>query len=364
MRVGGYHEYREPWREPRLLEGELYGLELELRHPTNRQVLADALDGFPRGRSPAPIAERDGSLDELRGVEIICPPLPLAQVTTEQGYIGRLMRTMKEAGAEEEVPATYGLHINVNLHGWGREERLLTQYLLNLFDEEGTKVGRRPGHARGGAYRPVFTVVPDGHTNLLKLNTFNGDKHCAAFIRRTGGGLQGDADGGVMEVRLCKSTLNVQDVKDTIDYVQSIRAFVRAAPRDTIKCIFWARALEDTQTKELLRQLYLEFTKRRSPDVLRILGVDADMVPLNRGSRTDKARQVVEQLLDAHYGDRERGNIRKIVAGVSFNGPYARVKEQIFRVGTLLGGRARLQGEFNTTAGRVTCPAASIRAVD
>jgi hypothetical protein len=157
MLIGEYHGDMPDWRRTAVTrKGDLFGIELEVEHPTHRQQVADALDDFDGGDHPLPAVERDGSLNPERGLEVICPPLPLSDILDDDGYIARLMRLLRESGVELEQRHGCGMHVNINVVDWTPQEKLLVQWCLNAFSQQGTHVGRR-GATTEVARRMVHT---------------------------------------------------------------------------------------------------------------------------------------------------------------------------------------------------------------
>lgn len=343
MRIGDYHQTQPDWRTPAAAkQGNLIGVELEVYHPEHRQRAADAIDNFRPGKHPAPLAERDGSIDQTHGVEIICPPIPLEDVKKPDGYMARLMRVLVEAGTDEDPAVGYGMHVNINLEGWSDEEKLMTQYFLNKWAAFGQLIGRRD---RGfGRWAPSLRMVRQG--GEIKIATHNGDRHCAAYIRRLHrAAAEGVAEGRVMEVRFPKSTMNMIHLHQTIDYVFAVRDWVRAAPRHTVALAFLAQVFP-TAHRGMTEGIFLSWCTRHRPDMAGLL-LDTGIAPV-QGNR-------LEVMTDAVTKSRAVPNFEE----VNLSGPNPDRKEQSLRLSALLGKSARLVAEQDH-AGRIQ--AASVRA--
>lgn len=348
-----YHGQQPDWRNSHhSKKGELFGIELEVEHPHDRQALADALDDFDPGSHPIPIAERDGSLNQHLGVEIICPPVPLADVTKGNGYMARLMKLLASAGARPEQPVGYGMHVNINIVDWDPKEKLVVQYLLNRFEVFGTVIGRRSGGQRTfGSYIPTLTFERM-NGGALEMRTYPGDKHCAAWVRATARSHRaGTGAGSVMEVRFPRSSLDIEDLRRSIAYVYAVRDWVRAAPNHTTACMFYDWVLMNTRGNKpttLIHGLFLNWlTKKNQPmyELLKGLGV-----PVVEGKRMEVMRAAVAKLTTP--------NLPATRIDTSDN---AHRSEQTLRIGALLGKGANLQGEQAFGGG---INASSVRAVN
>ena len=339
MDVHGYHHSVPDWRRPQHPKaGQLIGVELEVYHYEGSEYAAEALDSVDYGPYPAPFAEEDSSLDEDRGVEIICPPLPLEEAVSSTGYIARVMRALDETGTNRgDELGGYGMHVNINLEGWSGKEKLLVQYLINAFSGFGERVGRRDGEGAGG-YVPTFRYERLSQEGLT-LCTHAGDKHCAAYIRRAvRNGPEGVEEGRVMEVRFPKTTLEIQDLRNVIDYVFALRDWVRAAPNHTEAACFLAQIAGNTG-RSAVEHVFGAWCTKHRPGVADILGYSSDH------------KHLLKKRLDVM---REMGFINDINhVGLHHNDPSdpAGAKKQAERICKIISSGARLQGELTAGSG-------------
>lgn len=341
-----YHGAMPDWRRTDAAKkGDLLGIELEVHNRHGRERSADALDEFvPGGRLPMPIAERDGSLDRRLGVEIICPPLSVDQATQDNGYIHRLMTLLQKAGTSPEPPNGYGMHVNINIADWSLAEKVSVQYLINSFKTLGEHIGRRPeGGNTFGGYIPVYRLgrQPGG---LLGMTTYPGDKHAAAYIRMNAGGRMGrDANGIVMEVRLAKSTLDIQNLRNVVDYTFALRSFVRAAPKHTVACCFLQQTVRGSAafTREngnVLEQMFLAWCRKKDPkvyDLVRGLSPEVETTANRLGQMQERIKAT------------EGRAVTFTQVGLINNDANNSVKEQAVRISTVLGKSLELQGELD-----------------
>lgn len=341
-----YHGAMPDWRRTETAKrGDLLGIELEVHNPNGREASADALDTFiPGNEIPMPIAERDGSIDPALGVEIICPPVTIEQATQDNGYIHRLMQVLRNARTTAEPPNGYGMHVNVNIADWPLAEKLAVQYMLNSFKTLGEQIGRRPeGRRTFGGYIPVYRMTRD-RGGVLSTVTYPGDKHSAAYIRMNAArGANRDANGIVMEVRLAKSTLDIQNLRNVVDYVFALRSFVRTAPKHTLACCFLQQATRNSAefvrtNGNMLEQLFLTWTRKRSPALYDLLQGLAPEVE----TTANRLGQVQERVKDAADNAINFTNVNLVNANAENTGS----KKQALRISTIIGKSLNLQGEL------------------
>jgi hypothetical protein len=326
-----YHGQQPDWRDTKTTrKGELFGIELEVIHPKNRSHTADALDDLDIGKYPAPIAERDGSLDRVKGVEIICPPLPRKETVEEGGYMDRLLSLLREAGVPDEQPGGYGMHVNVNVAEWEPKTKVLVQYLLNKFYSLGAVIGRR--QTGFGSFMPRFryTREPGGGLSLV---TYPGGKHSAAWLRGGNGVTAGTGGSVVMEVRFPKSTTNLADIRNAVDFVSAVRDWVSAAPNHTEAVCFVGQHIDGVKNR-VAEALFLGWCHKYRPELFALLK-NSGVEPLT-GKRQAVAFSAFE----------ENENIANPWDGIRYDERTVNGnKKQILRIGALLGKGAQLTSQ-------------------
>lgn len=246
MQVQGRHTSMPSWRAHGVRKkGDLVGVELEVFHAEGNSVAADSLDKVDFGKYPRPIAEIDGSLCRVRGVELVLPPLPTQEVISDNGYLAKMITALKGAGVtngERPSGTGYGLHLNFNVADWTPNERAVVQYALNAMNRVGRNVARRDSGF--GNWAPRFNLLRAGHTvtkaggrSRIALSTWPGNKYAAAWIRPTPGG-NVEADGTVLEFRAPRSTLLLGDVQLAVSYVAAVRQWVSAFGGDALAACY------------------------------------------------------------------------------------------------------------------------------
>ena len=105
-----YHDSHRPWNRT-TVEGEVYGVELEVYAPDRGDFAAYARDlGF--------LAERDSSLCEDHGVEIIGAPLHFESYYQVNGPWIKLLSYARTTGIRGwRAGCGYGIHVNINRRG-------------------------------------------------------------------------------------------------------------------------------------------------------------------------------------------------------------------------------------------------------
>jgi hypothetical protein len=350
MQIDQYHGTMPDWRRTTTTRaGLLFGVELEVEHPVNRQEAANALDNFEGGNYPLPAVERDGSLDPRRGVEIICPPLPMEEVRAENGYIARLMGRLRASGVTPDQRAGCGMHVNVNVVDWAPQEKVLVQWCLNAFTNVVRLVGRRretEGDDRTfGAMNRVFFYHLDAANLGLTLSTFPGGKHSSAWLRAPAPGFPaGRGDALVLEARFPRSSLEIKDLHSAIDFITAIRDWIRAAPNHTQAGIL----LCETVDKPLVMEgLFLRWCHKHRPELLRQWGVRDELIDtVPKGKRLQVATRIYEETND-------------VTDTTGFCPRQPGCKEQVLRISTLVGKGSGLAGK-PTGYGRID--PASVRA--
>lgn len=334
MDITAYHRNTPDWRKTTATKkGQLVGIELEVFHGKGKQYAANSIDDFDPGDFALPLAEDDSSLCRERGVEIICPPLPLNEVKGEAGYIARLLQNLADAGTEENPTVGYGMHININLDGWTPEEKLATQYVLNKFETFGKRVGRR---ATGfGRYWKSFRFRRQAGGSV-RIDTHNGDKHCAAWLRGTAAARSGSYESQVMEVRIPKSTLNIEHVRQAVDYSFAIRDWVSVAPRHTLACCFLDYVSGGVSN---LEADFLRWCVKNRPEIAAIIA-PGEVPPKEKGTRLQRAQHLLMSQEEVQCSFNNVG----IYTNDRTNPDR---KKQAVRISNLIGKSLNLEGELD-----------------
>lgn len=121
--IPAYHQADRAWSvaTARVAAIAYYGLEIELCFENEH----DRLDyyeemGFPTGDLAA---ERDGSLDEEEGLEVISRPFTLFELRQPRNPLQRAMELAERYEVVSPCPTGYGVHVTTNAQRLGRDHR-------------------------------------------------------------------------------------------------------------------------------------------------------------------------------------------------------------------------------------------------
>lgn len=119
-----YHEKQPEWRNNFKAKGKYIGVELECVSNTGAyQDLLDLIPKFAFGRGP--IAEEDGSLPHLSGVELIFPPVSYKQLKSNKSAFAKTLAAIEGVSRKDNSRTSVGMHLNVNTEGWSQNKKLL-----------------------------------------------------------------------------------------------------------------------------------------------------------------------------------------------------------------------------------------------
>lgn len=161
--------------------------------------------------------ERDGSLCEERGMEVITRPYTLAELKADDAYLKKIIGKVKAHGAATD-PSTYddensyGIHVTTN---WGR----LTDDHKKRFAQMMLDQKRLAIFVAGREDEDYAPYVP-----------FEGEKHVAVRPRNAPGGIN---DGNAVEIRIFKSTLNYERILSYVEFVDAMIEWTRNPERIT-----------------------------------------------------------------------------------------------------------------------------------
>lgn len=107
------------WDRRQRLVGNHVGVELEIQHRRGRNRVLQLIPDPPKG-TPRPSTERDGSLHENNGVEIVFPPLTYKRAKHPQGFFAKTLKALATE-ADDVYFDRCGMHININTADWNRD---------------------------------------------------------------------------------------------------------------------------------------------------------------------------------------------------------------------------------------------------
>ena len=199
-----YHSQRPAWRNSTNLRGKYVGIEFECVSATQsyRDIL-NALPDFKFNRGP--LAETDGSLPQMRGVELVFPPVSYRQIKSSKSVFAKAMKALE--GKISTGATSPGMHININTGGWSILKSCLFAAVvhntpLNLL----TKLGGRNLNS--------YCRKREG----CQLNHYASFYHSVASNK-----------GSRMELRFPKPTTDHEKLKWILEYVEAVEKFANKA---------------------------------------------------------------------------------------------------------------------------------------
>ncbi len=121
--IPAYHDAHRPWSVQRAQSAATayYGLEIELCFDdANERLDYYEEAGFPTADLTA---ERDGSLDDDDGLEVISRPFSLTELRQHRNPLQQAMELAERYEAASPSPAGYGVHITTNAQRLTRDHR-------------------------------------------------------------------------------------------------------------------------------------------------------------------------------------------------------------------------------------------------
>lgn len=129
-KLNGHGKVRPTWRtDTNEAPPRRIGVEFEIENQMGYRAILDAI---PDTDDPAeePVTERDGSLRDGMGVEIVFPPFKHSQLKSRESYFGRTLKAIEDSGAESNVSC--GMHMNVSTAGWDEATKCSFLFFLNV----------------------------------------------------------------------------------------------------------------------------------------------------------------------------------------------------------------------------------------
>ena len=195
---------------------ELYGLEMEVqaRDSQSRDFAVRVANADEAAHFVD--AEQDGSLDSYSGVEFITRrPMTAADLFESNGWLDRFTSRITAAGIRQgRQPNGYGIHINVNCHGWSPLAKQAFCAAVNLgYTFHPAIAGRSTGGGHYGATH--FTIHQRSPTGPYFFGwTQRGN---LAYVRSN--------NTDCIEVRSFQGTTDPATIRAYIAHLQELRVF-------------------------------------------------------------------------------------------------------------------------------------------
>jgi hypothetical protein len=192
--IPDYHDCDRPksWND-----SKGYGLELEVWVDWPENVHDQLPDEF--------FGEKDGSICDVHGIEIIAPPMPIQSFYDGNDW-ENVMKLINRNGGD--VPSTgYGLHVNISNSLFdGNLHRAKFIVAINKLEKIGQLVARREKIYHGKYHQDKKVNKNTRYTD--KCEPVNAKSHC-------------------LEVRIFKSTTSYNDIVAAIEYCEAVKEFTR-----------------------------------------------------------------------------------------------------------------------------------------
>lgn len=184
MGIPYYHSAIRSWRDKSFKDRKLLGVELEIFTNSVKAVYAALPEGL--------VAERDGSLHNTKGLEIIGPPIRLADY--HKGYWDKVF------SLPILVPNhKYGMHVNIN-RGAFESDKHIERFARFIIDHQRI------------CERIADRMSTDNHKYLLV-----GDKHQAVNV----------SNNQRVEVRIFNSTTTKKGFLKNVEFCAALQAYTR-----------------------------------------------------------------------------------------------------------------------------------------
>lgn len=202
-----YHSQQPNWRNGFRERGKYIGIEYEVESLSgNYQTLLNLIPDLPAELRPC--CERDGSLDEYSGVEIIFPPIAYRSLKAKTGAFRQFLEAMD--GNTHHHSST-GMHMNVNTADWGHaQRRLFAAVVHNMSSAQISRIGGRSPNSY--CYQQPNRPLEDYSQSI---------GHGAVELKN-----------GRLEMRFPKSTTDATRVELLVDFVDGLGEFCKKHAED------------------------------------------------------------------------------------------------------------------------------------
>ena len=140
--VPSYHHGHRPAFPQELLERPCYSVELEVES-ANRAALLSELEKHQRESAPWLGWERDGSLSESKGLELLISMRPSVSQAIQD--ISNLLPILRKTGCTSWDNQRCGIHVNSNTRHWHKLRKARLLYLVHHFRPALEQISGRAG---------------------------------------------------------------------------------------------------------------------------------------------------------------------------------------------------------------------------
>ena len=178
--IPAYHDAERPWSLATARQACIayYGLEIELCFDDEHERLGFYEEiGFPTADLTA---ERDGSLDDDEGLEVITRPFTLAELRAPRNPLAKAMDWARDYGTAEPSPAGYGVHVTTNAQRLTKDHRrrlVDATYDMRALTE--FVAGRKCNHDyysynKAGRQAEKYTAINERSDGSFEFRVFRG----------------------------------------------------------------------------------------------------------------------------------------------------------------------------------------------
>ncbi len=199
--IPDYHDEERPWEGKDFGKELVFGCELEVEATDSRVKVKEIANSFGL------IGERDGSLDDTDGIEIIGPPQFLEDYSKKESLWLKFLEKVKDEAKGWDAGLGYGMHVSINRKALSDFHTGKLLVFINSNQELCTKIA---GRGQTDYQRYCYKTIKDGKKQY-------GDKYEALAIR----------DNNRLECRIFRSTLKPSSFLKNIEFVAAAIEFTR-----------------------------------------------------------------------------------------------------------------------------------------
>lgn len=227
--IDDYHDNYRPWNDNGVGKELMFGCELEIESDNRCETAIFAKEN-------GMFAERDGSLDEETGVEIIAPPMKLKEYKTKGNRWEKFLTGLDEKKCRGYDAGTdYGLHVSINRQALTNLHTGKLLVFINHNKDLCESIAER-GENEWAQYREkriAGHMIRDGCSGKLYARDYT-DKYEALSIRSQ----------HRIECRIFRSTIKYNDFLRAVEFCAAAVEFTRNASNRELDAINFYRWLE------------------------------------------------------------------------------------------------------------------------
>lgn len=216
VKIPAWHQSPRAWdARPPITQQELYGVELEV-WCTDRTDVYDKIE-FDQGY----VGELDSSLCTEHGLEIVGPPIPLADYYGQSLWAQIIEEVKKNGGRAYDAGRNYGMHVNVNKNQFAGREHI-ADFVCFIHDNKQfceAIAGRTEEDVEEAVHgHKPFTYAPRLDREVMRTNPAfqQRDKYQAVFVKER-----------VCEVRIFRATLKWGSFLKNIEFCAAVFEFTK-----------------------------------------------------------------------------------------------------------------------------------------